>query len=68
MEVDLEIANQQRQIEVLSRSVDYVIKRLQEVGKGERPHSETRSRERKQFEPTQQCGGYYHRYQRLTGT
>ena len=43
VDVDLELANQQRQIEVLSRSVDSIMKRLQEVEKGEGPYSETRS-------------------------
>ena len=45
MDVDLELANQQRKIEVLSRSVDSIMKRLQEVEKGEGPYSETRSRD-----------------------
>ena len=45
VDVDLELANQQRQIEVLSRSVDSIMKRLQEVEKGEDPYSETRSRD-----------------------
>lgn len=45
VDVDLELANQQRQIEVLSRSVDSIMKRLQEVEKGEGPYSETRSRD-----------------------